>query len=130
MDGCGFCKKAKNVLADEIASGMIIIKGPSEAPQGVRGYPHFVNESNGKSHSGYAPKDKLFKSLEVTNEAYHGATGPPNHHGNYHSKKHLSHLLFSPPSNSGYRTLDNYNNPVNLTSGGEAPCGFGCRSCK
>lgn len=51
-DSCGYCQKAKRLLAAEIQSGMITVKGPSEAPQGVGGFPHFVNAANGKSHTG------------------------------------------------------------------------------
>ena len=70
MNMCGFCKKSKQELKDEIDSGLVVLKNNSEAPAGVRGFPYFVNTKNGKTHTGYASKDKLFNSLEVTNEGY------------------------------------------------------------
>lgn len=70
MDRCGFCKKAKAELSDEIASGIVVVKGTNDAPANVKGFPYFVNTENGKTHSGYAPKNVLFKSLGVTNETY------------------------------------------------------------
>ena len=79
MDRCGFCTRAKSELRNEIDSGLVVVKGTSEAPAGVKGFPHFVNTKNGKSHSGYAPKDELFKSLGVNNEGYERC---PCHNGN------------------------------------------------
>ena len=65
MEGCGFCKKAKDELVDEIASGKVIVKDSKEAPAGVRGFPHFVNEDNGKSVTGFKPAALLMKELGV-----------------------------------------------------------------
>jgi hypothetical protein len=67
---CGFCKKSKEELRNEIDSGLVVVKSSSEAPSGVRGFPYFVNTKNGKTHTGYASKDNLFNSLGVTNEGY------------------------------------------------------------
>ena len=65
MEGCGFCKKAKDELVDEIASGKVIVKDSKEAPAGVRGFPHFVNEDNGKTVTGFKPAALLMKELGV-----------------------------------------------------------------
>ena len=51
MIGCGFCQKAKELLKNEIKNGKIQIKDSSEA-KGVSGFPHFLNTSNGLSHTG------------------------------------------------------------------------------
>jgi len=65
MKGCGFCKKAEAELANEIASGKVVIKDSKFAPTGVRGFPHFVNEDNGKSVTGFKPAALLMKELGV-----------------------------------------------------------------
>jgi hypothetical protein len=83
MDMCGFCTKAKSELGDEIASGFVVVKGTSDAPAGVKGFPHFVNSENGKKHSGYAPKAELFKSLGVDNESYESCPCRVRHSGGY-----------------------------------------------
>lgn len=83
MDRCGFCTKAKAELSNEIASGMVVVKGTSDAPNGVKGFPHFVNTENNKSHSGYAPKAVLFKSLGVSNEGYESCTCRVGNIGGY-----------------------------------------------
>ena len=70
MKGCGFCTKAKDMLKDEIAQGLVIVKPSSEAPEGINGFPHFTS-SNGGSHTG-APssKEELFKKLKVGKEGF------------------------------------------------------------
>ena len=83
MKGCGFCKKARQELASEIASGLVVVKGTGEAPAGVRGFPHFVNTANGKSSSGYAPKAKLFQALGVSSEEYEGCACRVRQAGGY-----------------------------------------------
>ena len=65
MEGCDFCKKAKDELVNEIASGKVIVKDSKEAPAGVRGFPHFVNEDNGKTVTGFKPAAQLMKELGV-----------------------------------------------------------------
>ena len=65
MKGCGFCQKAKDELTNEIASGKVVIKDSKFAPTGVRGFPHFVNEDNGKSVTGFKPAALLMKELGV-----------------------------------------------------------------
>ena len=83
MLGCGFCKKAKDMFADEIASGEIIEKPSSEAPPGVNGFPTF--SANGKLHSGLPQsKQELYSKLGVSKlgvskEKYmRGYGDPPN----------------------------------------------------
>lgn len=64
MEGCGFCTKAEDLLKDHINKD-VIIKGRAKAPSGVSGFPHFVNEANGKSHTGYPQTvENLFKKLD------------------------------------------------------------------
>ncbi len=63
-DSCGYCQKAKSLLANDIQAGRIVVKGPSEAPKGVTGYPHFVNMANNKSHTGCpSSASELFQKL-------------------------------------------------------------------
>ncbi len=65
MNGCGFCNKSKTLLADQLENKVVVIKDKKDAPAGVRGYPYFVNELNGKTHTGYpGTVDKLFTVLE------------------------------------------------------------------
>ena len=65
MENCGYCAKAKQVLASEIASGMVVIKDAKEAT-GVSGFPHFVSTTTGATHTGFMPdKEKLFEKLGV-----------------------------------------------------------------
>jgi hypothetical protein len=74
MDGCGFCQKSKQLFAKEIQSGMMVVVPASKAPKGVRGFPHFVNDANGKQHSGYpGTKKVLFEKLEVVEGYQSGA---------------------------------------------------------
>ena len=77
MKGCGFCKKAEAELANEIASGKVVIKDSKEAPDGVRGFPHFVNEDNGKTVTGFKPADLLMKELGVVGAGPMPATRRP-----------------------------------------------------
>jgi glutaredoxin len=77
MKGCGFCQKAKDELANEIASGKVVIKDSKEAPTGVRGFPHFVNEDNGKSVTGFKPAALLMKELGVVGAGPMPATRRP-----------------------------------------------------
>jgi glutaredoxin len=64
MPGCGFCNKAKELLKDQINSGLVKVLPHTEA-KGVSGFPHF--ESNGKNVSGLAFKsfDELKQKLEM-----------------------------------------------------------------
>ena len=62
MNGCGYCKKAKHMLENDISNKNIVIKETSDAPKGVRGFPHFTYKD--KSFSGAPPsKEKLFDEL-------------------------------------------------------------------
>ena len=65
MNSCGYCEKAKKVLASEIASGFVIVKDAKEA-NGAGGFPHFVETTTGATHTGFmADKEKLFEKLGV-----------------------------------------------------------------
>lgn len=69
MNGCGFCDKAKNMFANEISSGDIVVVPSSKAPSGVNGFPHFSH--NGKSHSGLPQsKKQLYDKLGYVSEGY------------------------------------------------------------
>ena len=53
MKGCGFCTEAKKILEHQIASGEIVEKDASEAPNGMfSGYPGFHHTKTGKTHTG------------------------------------------------------------------------------
>ena len=65
MENCGYCAKAKQVLAPDIASGFVVIKDAKEA-KNVGGFPHFVSTTTGATHTGFmADKEKLFEKLGV-----------------------------------------------------------------
>ena len=69
MDGCGYCVKAKQQFAQEIASGFMVVKPSSQAPQGVSGFPHFTYGD--KTASGFMSKEDLYEKLGVqSNEGY------------------------------------------------------------
>jgi glutaredoxin len=63
MKGCPHCVSSKNALQSQIDSGEVVVKDAKEAPQGVRGFPHFESLKTGKSHSG------AVKSMAQLNEA-------------------------------------------------------------
>ena len=52
MLGCGHCISAKKALANEIESGLVVIKPSSEANGQFQGFPAFVDNTTGKSHLG------------------------------------------------------------------------------
>jgi arsenate reductase-like glutaredoxin family protein len=63
MPSCPHCVKAKADIASYNGPITFIIKNASEAPAGVRGFPHFV-ASNGKEVSGYGGSlSNLFSEL-------------------------------------------------------------------
>jgi len=63
MIWCGFCEKAKELLKNELKNGKIQIKDSSEA-KGVSGFPHFLNTSNGLTHTGCpSSTSELYKKL-------------------------------------------------------------------
>jgi glutaredoxin len=64
MPGCGFCVKAKNLFAAELASGEMIVLPSSQAPKGTTGFPTFT--ANGMSHTGLpSSKAELYNKLGV-----------------------------------------------------------------
>ena len=50
MPGCGFCKKAMEMLKELIDNGTIEVRPHTEANS--QGFPHFENPTNGKTHTG------------------------------------------------------------------------------
>ena len=69
MNGCPHCAAAQKALSSEIASGQVILKSTSEVPKGldIKGFPHFINISNGLSHVGWpGSKEKLFLALKFS----------------------------------------------------------------
>ena len=72
MEGCGFCKKAMEMLKELIQRGDIEVVPHTEAPSDVRGFPHFVGSSG--SHSGL-PKSPEELMAKVT-----GGSGPVEHY--------------------------------------------------
>ena len=67
MGSCGYCKKAEQLLAQEIASGKIIKKDASESPNGkFQGFPAFLHTETGKTHMGLPQSfEDLLAKLEV-----------------------------------------------------------------
>jgi glutaredoxin len=65
MPSCGHCQKARNAISAYNGPVKFEIKDFSTAPNGVRGFPHFV-ASNGKSSSGFGGSiDSLIKEMGV-----------------------------------------------------------------
>ena len=64
MKACGYCTQAKQMFAAELASGEMIEKPASEAPQGTRGFPTFTADN--KTHSGLPQtKKQLYEKLDI-----------------------------------------------------------------
>ena len=82
MKACGYCTQAKQMFAAELASGEMIEKPASEAPQGTRGFPTFTADN--KTHSGLPQtKKQLYEKLDIgiSKEKYknvYGAGDDPN----------------------------------------------------
>ena len=76
MDQCPYCTRTMAMLSDEIRSGLVTVKPHTQAPSGVRGFPHFVHGD--KTHTG-APKSKsdLFQKLGMNHEAYADCSTTP-----------------------------------------------------
>jgi len=49
---CGFCSRAKELLASQNLLDDVIVLENQPLPEGVRGYPHFVSGTTLKSHTG------------------------------------------------------------------------------
>ena len=52
-DGCGFCQQTKSLMTNADPSLYNSMTKSSKLPSGVRGYPHFVSQVSGKSHTGF-----------------------------------------------------------------------------
>ena len=62
--GCGFCKQTQQLF--DAADGDLnsSIRNESKLPSGVRGFPHFVSQQNGKFHTGFPRTlDRLYDLL-------------------------------------------------------------------
>lgn len=126
MQGCGHCVNAKSQLAQDISSGLVTVKDASESPPGVRGFPHFVNEQNGKTSTGFGSRSKLLSELGISSEGYHREYSGVNVGSSYGSAEFFRHAPVS--NNVGYRTLESYNAPQRLTDNNDIPYGMGgCR---
>jgi len=70
MESCPHCQGAMVLLEEEISKGVVSVKPHTQAPPGVRGFPHFV--MGNKTHTG-APKSKsaLFQKLGINTESYY-----------------------------------------------------------
>ena len=67
MPTCGYCKRAMQLLSNELASKEIVLKSSQEAPKGVSGFPYFVNSVNNKTHTGLpSSKMELYSKLGVS----------------------------------------------------------------
>jgi hypothetical protein len=52
-EGCGFCQQTKSLMNNADPSLYNSMTKSSKLPSGVRGYPHFVSQVSGKSHTGF-----------------------------------------------------------------------------
>lgn len=71
MDGCGFCEKAKQHLAQEIKAGKVKLVEASEAKEyGLNGtgFPQFKSMLTNKTTMGFKDKDKLLDDLGHSNK--------------------------------------------------------------
>jgi len=65
MPGCGYCRKSKTLLQPFIDNKTITVKHHTDAPDGISGFPHFVNTLNNETHTGYPGSvDNLFNILK------------------------------------------------------------------
>jgi len=110
MNSCGYCEKAKKVLASEIASGFVIVKDAKEA-NGAGGFPHFVETTTGATHTGFmADKEKLFEKLGVKQapvQKEHYA--PTQAHANQHrlSQVHAQAQVHAQVQAQGKKEVEN-----------------------
>lgn len=77
LDHCGFCHKAKQILAPQIQKGMVVVKDAKEAPPkyNFTGFPSF--EFQGKTSTGCPESfQKLLEALglQQQQEQYQGPT--------------------------------------------------------
>ena len=76
MEGCGYCNKAKDMLQEQIQSGLVEVKPLSEAKPGLfSGAPAFISTVTGKTSMGL-PED--FNSL-LQKLGHVENYGPPPH---------------------------------------------------
>ena len=72
MTGCYYCQKANEALDPLIKSGKIgKFTHNEKPPPGVQGFPHFVNNKNGKTVTGWPGSEaELFIQLDYIKEGY------------------------------------------------------------
>jgi hypothetical protein len=66
MKGCSYCVKSKELFSDEIAQGTVVVLPSSQAPNGTKAFPFFVNRENGLTYLGYpGNKETLYNKLNA-----------------------------------------------------------------
>jgi hypothetical protein len=72
MEGCHYSGIANTELDPQIKSGIIgKFAHTDKPPPGVQGFPHFVNNKNGKTVTGWPGSEKeLFIQLDYIKEGY------------------------------------------------------------
>ena len=72
MEGCGFCKKAKDMLNSHIQNGDIVLKPHTEADSDCSGFPCFKNPNTGKKHLGLPSSyEELLTKLDIVENYNH-----------------------------------------------------------
>jgi glutaredoxin len=72
MEGCGFCKKAKDMLNSHIQNGDIVLKPHTEADSHCSGFPCFENSNTGKKHLGLPSSyEELLTNLDIVENYHH-----------------------------------------------------------
>jgi glutaredoxin len=77
MTGCPHCDDAERALDPLIKSGVIgPFKHTQKPPAGVQGFPHFVNNKNGKTVTGWpGSEEELFRQLGYIKENFTNGMG-------------------------------------------------------
>lgn len=125
MEGCGWCKKAKEMLKPLIDSGKVIIKDASEASSEVSGFPHFVSQLTGESMSGLAAKNvsDFLQKLGHAEKFLHGIShAVRGSYDNYdmEGRHHMlgqDHILQDPRTLEGYGPRDFLSGLIGDTGG-------------
>lgn len=97
MKGCGFCKKAMEMLEPLINQGKIEVVPHDQAPAGVSGFPHF--EGPGGEHTG------LPKSVDELMAKVSGSVE------NYNPLKSNKRRVNAPQFREGFHHIGMFNNP-------------------
>lgn len=83
MTGCPHCDDAERVLDPLIKSGVIgPFKHTQKPPAGVQGFPHFVNNRNKKTVTGWpGSEEELLRQLDYPKESFNGENQKYNQFG-------------------------------------------------